>query len=262
MWEDRYAALLAEGERARLLAGVPEPLTYSYSTQALDIFPRYDVLHALQEAVEVFTPVDFGSLDKARELLAAAATSVEKARSPVLTGPLEQRAMNEERELFADYVRQVSDGQLASVEPLPFRRTLRSEESARLKAVLHQRWGIQGYWYPVDRPLDGEPPPPHALAFDAQPFFADDLQRRLRSALAGLSVSRLWELREPEASDHELDLELLEPVYTGAEGFWTDDSFDWLIYASHEQSVTIVGERLLPALQQEWSAWRTYLYER
>jgi hypothetical protein len=259
-WEDRYVELLADEERARVQAGVPKPIVYSYSPEALETFPRYNILRAIQDAVEVFTPADFNSLDEARELLAAAAASVESKLMPSPAGPIEECAMKEERGLFADYVREVSDERLASVEPLPFRRTLRAEESARLWAELERRWGIKGYWYPLDRAPDAEPPP-DAVAFAAEPFFDDDLQRRLRSVLGGFGVSHLWELREPgPESDHELELELLEPVYTGSEGFWADDSFEWLVYASHELSVTIVGAKLLPALQETWPSWARHLY--
>lgn len=61
----------------------------------------------------------------------------------------------------------------------------------------------------------------------------------------------MLELREWVDTTHrnkEIELPELRPSYTGAEGFWTDRTFDWLVYASHESSVTIAGKRLLPAL--------------
>lgn len=74
-------------------------------------------------------------------------------------------------------------------------------------------------------------------------------------------MSRLWELRELDTdADCELDLEIFEPAYTGAEGFWTDRSFDWLIYASHEGSLTVAGRQLLPAFQQAFPQWREWIY--
>lgn len=75
-------------------------------------------------------------------------------------------------------------------------------------------------------------------------------------------MSRVWELRELETdTNKEIDLALLEPVYTGAEGYWTDASLDWLVYASHESSVTVAGERLLPELRRRWPDWRRHLYD-
>jgi hypothetical protein len=120
-------------------------------------------------------------------------------------------------------------------------------------------------WYPHDR-FASEEPPPHARAFNEDPFLDDELQGRLREVLAALGVSRLWELRAGggDDKDYELDLALLEPVsgYLDLdERFWTDASFEWLIYASHEETVTIVGADLLSGLQAAWPAWRSFVPE-
>ncbi|PWK84672.1 hypothetical protein C8D88_108288 [Lentzea atacamensis] len=49
-----------------------------------------------------------------------------------------------------------------------------------------------------------------------------------------------------------LDLDLFEPVYTGAEGVWTDDTLDWIAYASHESSVAFAGT-LADRLRATWT---------
>jgi hypothetical protein len=260
-WENRYTELQAEEERARRREGVPEPTTYTYSPEALAAFPRYHVLHAIEAAVEAFTPADFGSLEEAREFLAAAGAGAESIFTRPPTGEVEQRAMDEERELFGRYVRGLSSDELANIEPLPFRRTLATEESTRLWAELERRWGVKGYWYPLDRAPDAERPL-HTEAFNSDPFFDAQPQQYLRDALAELGVSRLWELRELDTdADKEIELEQLEPRYTGSEGYWTDDAFEWLVYASHEDSVTVAGERLLPALQRRWPDWAKHGYD-
>lgn len=260
MWERRYADLRIDEQRTRRRDGVPEPMTYTYSPEALAMFPRYHVLHAIETAVEEFTPTDFASLQEARELLAAAGASAENifTRSP--TGEIEQRAMHEERELFRRYLQELTNDELARVEPLPFRRTLTTEESTSLRAELERRWGVTGNWYPLDRPPDAEPPP-HTEAFNSDPFFDAELQQHLRDALGELGISRLLELRELDTdTNKEFELAQLTPLYTGAEGFWTDKTFDWLVYASHEGSVTIAGTPLLQALQRRWPDWSQHRY--
>jgi hypothetical protein len=260
MWSTRYADLQAHEAKERRRRGIPEPTTYTYSSEALATFPRYNVLDAIQAAVEAFTPADFASLAEARELLAAAGESAESVMTRPPQGEIERQAMDEERTLFLEYVRGLSEDELAHIDPLPFRRTLTAEESRRLWSELEARWGVEGYWYPLDRP-DSAQPPQDAVALGADPFFDVEVQARLRDVLAGLGVSRMWELRELDTdADGEIDLELFEPVYTGAEGFWTDGSLDWLIYASHERSVTVAGARLLPAFQQAVPQWREWIY--
>ena len=259
-WGQRYSDLLADEDRARRRKGLPEPTTYNYSQEALATFPRYQVLDAIHAAVEALTPSDLGSLDEAREVLAATGASAESIFTRPPNGEAEQRAMNEEREQFAQYIRGLSNEELAEVDALPYRRTLTQAESTRAWKELNERWGVDGYWYPLDRPPDADPPP-HTQAFTAEPFFEQDLQEHLRAALADLGVSRAWELRELDTdTNKEIELAVLEPVYTGAEGYWMDVSLAWLVYASHENSVTVAGERLLPELLRRWPDWRQHVY--
>ena len=259
-WSARYDELLAAKEQGRRHSGLLEPIELAYTDEELATFPRYQVLHAIQAEIEAFVPSDFASLEEARELLAEAGLSAESLFTRPPTGEIEREAMAGERRLFAAYVREFPEEKLSTVETLSYRRTLTEDERRRILTQLRQRWGVDGYWYPLDRPL-GDDPPPFAHAFDAEPFFDPGLQRVLRDVVGALGVTRLWEVRELESErDNELELSLFDPVYNGSEGFWTARSFDWLVYASHESSVTIAGAELLPALQRAWPAWSEFSY--
>jgi hypothetical protein len=63
----------------------------------------------------------------------------------------------------------------------------------------------------------------------------------LQSLLKVHGITHLYELREPGGFDYEMDLELFEPYSNGDEGFWTSENIDWLVYASHERSLTVAG---------------------
>jgi hypothetical protein len=54
--------------------------------------------------------------------------------------------------------------------------------------------------------------------------------------------------------DYELELSVFEPSYNGNEGYWCDETFEWIIYSSHESSITI-GGWLLPVVKNIWSHW-------
>jgi hypothetical protein len=71
-------------------------------------------------------------------------------------------------------------------------------------------------------------------------------------------VSRLYELGE---SEEEIEVSQLNPYGAVYEEFCTDASFDWVIYSSHESSITVAGEQLLPAFQEAWPEWRRHLYD-
>jgi len=156
---------------------------------------------------------------------------------------------------FADYVLTASIDELTQIEPLPFQRTLTEAQTAEVFDALRARWGIAGfYWYPLDREETAKPPP-HAMAFDAEPFGEEHVLELLRTALAGLDAVRVLQLCEPPEPDRELALEWLESVYEGSESIVTDASCSWVVYASHESSVTVAGEQILPALQEAWPEW-------
>ena len=217
---------------------------------------RQDFLRKLLRALEVFTSADLGTFDDACELLVGLGQNVWYADSAPgqfssMPGPI-----REEQELFSRRLRGLSREELAGIEPLPFVRTLTASESVALWEELEQRWGVQGYWYPLDRPPEA-PPPPDAVAFNAAPFTDDELRERLQGVLARLGVARIFELDGDMNLGWEIAIEGLAPV--GGEMFWLDASDQWLIYASHEGSVTVAGRELLAALKEAWPEWDDHL---
>lgn len=242
-WTARYA------ETARLTSG-------RYSLEALDTFPRYNVLAAILEEVERWRPEDFTSLEAARELLAEAGRT---AASPFTRNPLgevDARAMADERRRFVEFIRTVSGDVLANVGELPYRRVLLEREERELRDQLRSRWGVEGgYWYPLAKAGRAD-----LVAYDAPAFHRALGGAGLQRMLAGWGVERVWELREHGAS-YELELRELDPHYTGGEGFWTGPGMEWLLYASHEQSITVAGTRLLAAVRETWPAAEQHVWQ-
>jgi hypothetical protein len=135
----------------------------------------------------------------------------------------------------------------------PYKRTLPSEEVAAARKLLSEKWGItSGYWYPLSdttHPLMAHFPlvavalskhewlPPELAIHDEQA-----LDLKIRSFLDRRGVKRVFELWE-DGQSYFLDLALAEFRYgTGMEGYWFDEANDWVIYCSHEGSVTLAGE--------------------
>jgi hypothetical protein len=256
-WRDRYADLLARQEAQ---SGDFDPLAggdYTYSKEALATFPRYNVLDAILDAIEDFVPEDFGSAAEARESLIMVARHAQSMFTEPPNDPVSERAMREEREAFIDFLSRLSPAEVDSADRLPFRRRLSPEEFRDMTLHLRARWGVtSNYWYPLDR-ADDVDAPPDTFAFASEPFFDDELQARLRGVLERHGVKRVFEMRE-YGSSYEVDLDWFFPIYNGAEGYWTDRSFDWLVYASHESSVTIAGRHLLAEVRREWPDWREH----
>jgi len=138
---------------------------------------------------------------------------------------------------------------------LPYTRVLPPEEAQKIWGSVELVWGLRRreYWYPIAG--TGRP---DIEAFQAPPLLRTLTPERLASFMAERDVTRVWELRE-YGSVYELDASTLEPKYNGEEGFWTSVTLDWIIYASHESSIT-VGGWLLEELKRVWPECQRYIW--
>lgn len=246
-WAERYAEIVRRG-RDRKRDG------YHYTPMALATFPRYNVLNAIRVELERIDPGELRDFEaaKTRVLRAGEMANDDFTRKPI--AEIDQRASAEERAAFCGYVRGLSPADLGAVEPLPFRRVLAADESEVVWARLRERWQVsEHYWYPLaDCTLPG------VAAFDAAAFSEGAPPDRLQGILERRGVWRVWEMRE-YGPEYELGVSLFDPHYNGAEGYWSSGSLDWIVYASHESSVT-VGGWLLEEVQALWPAWQAHLW--
>jgi hypothetical protein len=221
---------------------------YHYTREARRTFPRYNVVAAILEAVERIDPESLSTVDDARDRLLAAASG-DNAFTTAVDDNIQRAAILEEREAFTRFLAGVSDLDLSLVASLPYRRVLSAAESDRMWGDIRRRWKIEdGYWYPVSpSSVTG------LIAIDAEAFRAAMPAPVLQKALQDRGLTRVWELREYGPS-YQCDLSLFDPVYTGAEGYWSSAELDWIIYASHESSITI-GGWLADSVKTSWPNW-------
>jgi hypothetical protein len=242
---ERYAALPNQG-RARD--------GYRYSVEAKRRYPRYNVVAAMLEEVERLDP---DHLPDPGPLAAALVDAAETARSPLTEPPMsrvEAEAMDSERRRFSATVHTWMSTTELAVDPLPYRRVLRPEESSEWRRRLESRWGLRALsWYPM---LD-DPVPEQVLVLREVSMWDGPGVGSVREVLHGMGRVRAVELREYGAG-YVLDVDLLSPRYTGAEGVWTDDTLDWIAFASHEGTIAF-GGTLAAMLPESWphlDEWR------
>jgi hypothetical protein len=135
-------------------------------------------------------------------------------------------------------------------------RQIRGLDREQLWQRLADTWAVGAvYWYPL-----AEVPRRDVLAFQA-PHFEQALVagERLHAILAARGVERAFELREG-GSAYEIRLSDLDPAYTGDEGFWCSDAMDWVLYASHENSLAVGGEWLIAGVKSAWPEWKRYVW--
>lgn len=143
------------------------------------------------------------------------------------------------------------------MENLQDRRVLSHEESKEVWKQLQKRWDVDGnYWYPLRNNMAFS----DVIAFEAEWFYFQIPLDMLHGIFKTHGITRIWEAREGGAI-YEMDYELLEPYYDGEEGYWTSEDMDWLLYVSHESSLTVAGGWLVSAIKATWPHWQQHLWD-
>jgi hypothetical protein len=226
---------------------------WSYSAKELDTFPRYNMLNAILVAVETIDAESLDDFSAAKSLVlnAGGAADDDFTRNPL--GDIDAAAQSDEREKFCDFVSSLTELDVWNYEELPYRRVLSPPESVRVWSALGSRWGIPAHscWYPLS-----EASVPGVVAFRAGDFDESVPAPALKRKLRAVGIERVWELRQ-HGPEYEEDVELFNPSYNGAEGVWTSPGHEWVLYVSHESSVTVAGT-LLSEIKRMWSKWEQH----
>ena len=244
-WMEIYQELNASGQNFSIEGG--------YTKEALATFPRYNVLNAILTEIERHQPTDFSDFGEAKDFFVLVAKDAQSIFTKPSNGEVQLRVMNEEREQLSQYIFQLTEKDLSEIESLFYRRVLSETESNNIYAKLKTIWNVNDYWYPLTtwKRKDVE-------AFQDSYFEKEFSYEKLKEILRNHNVTKLWELRE-DGIDYEIELNILEPYYNGNEGFWCNADFDWLIYASHESSITFAGS-ILSEIKNSWTNWRERIW--
>lgn len=217
------------------------------SAEARNLFPRYLAQAAILETLERLEPSEVPAPPVGADYLIPLVLAAENDATRHLEGDVERRAINEEREASAAYLRSVSDHALRAVDPLPYRRVLKRQEAEDIWGRIKRAWGIdRWYWFPL-----AETAHDRVVAFQAPYFERDGMPEAIGRALTRRGIQRVWQIREHGPS-YELGIDALDLVYDGAEAFWSSSELDWVVYASHEGSITVGGDWLLEIVQTAW----------
>ncbi|MFL5703901.1 MAG: hypothetical protein ACJ8AG_13855 [Ktedonobacteraceae bacterium] len=205
--------------------------------------------------MERFMPEAFSS----PEALRARLIDIVRGARRVSEDPDEEREENQERAFFQTYLEVLSKDALRAIAPLPSRRVLQEREVARIWQRIEPRWGITAnmHWYPLhDVAL-----PPHVVALQEEWFAYALPPDVVREVLLQNGIQRVWELVEDNyPNQYEIDVAFLVPWSSGLEHCWISEEMDWLIYTSHEHSITLCGEWLLKSEERMWPEWKEHIY--
>jgi len=234
---------------------------WDYSEEAYRIFPHYRVDKAIPVEVEKLTPDSSATVDELRSQLLRSGEIATARLHEELQKEKARKALHEEAEDYRAYIQALAVTDLADIDALPYRRVLREEETKQLRNQLKLSWGIEhDSWFP----LREGPIPANVMTFHTDYFKKMEGLRVLREALALRGIERIFQLHEfnlKDEPDYEIEVSLFEPAYGGGgEQYSTTALADWVVYASHESSITICGQWLVRFLAERWPEWSQHTY--
>jgi hypothetical protein len=134
-------------------------------------------------------------------------------------------------------------------------RQLSAKESEAVRSGLRQTWAWEGgYWYP----LQGDSPR-HSLALNEERWAKLAPDDRIRALLAQHEPGVCYRIREHDP-DEETTVAELDSVYGWSEQFLVPASLEWVVYWSHEGTLTLAGRSLVAWIRDqvpdlETAAW-------
>lgn len=140
---------------------------------------------------------------------------------------------------------------------IPYLRHLTGEEAECMAARFREKWDYvpQNYWYP----MDGQKIREDRLFLSAD--YVEDYWEALEKLL-GLPGTHVFCLNESNYPGGPACMEMVELIgYGGLENACCDRGFSWIVYFSHENTVTFAGSilpqvrRLLAAEREHWNRW-------
>lgn len=239
---DRHAHWTAR--YAELTRGREHRVPYTYADRDRATFPRYQVLTAILLEIERLIPQE-SSVVELRDLLVCAAHTAETAFTKPPDAAISAKAMEEEREAFCAFVQTQDEDLLWRVAPLPYRHVLSAAAASVVGAELLRVWGARGYWYPLERTRRTD-----VRAFRRDAFEADQADAKVAALIDALPARRLWQIGETGLT-FEIEPASLDLLGAEEETFWISADLDWIVYVSHESSVTVGGVLVDPLL----AAW-------
>lgn len=107
------------------------------------------------------------------------------------------------------------------------------------------------YWYPLQSIKDDIP----VVAFDLEEIYEDDKINQIETVLSRLSIDSATAIQNQDFNTETKTVSLKALLYESdadgynfpwyVESYYYDDSKQWMIYTSHEFTITFAGEKMV-----------------
>lgn len=166
------------------------------------------------------------------------------------------KMVDEIRNNFIEFIKVLDANELSEISPIPYERRLTIKESKRLEISLKEKFDFGSwkdenyYWEPLSKTQNNLP----------TIYFKDNLidserTKKLIDLIKKISGDRIY-LTTDENLCYEVEVSSLN--FDWIESAYCDLKTNWLIYVSHEGTITFEGEDLKKGIEKQLPEIMTY----
>jgi len=216
-------------------------IPYTYSDNDYNLFPRYNTLDAILKGIETIVGSSFPSEDLCKLEIKKLGQDSNTIFTTGKLNKIEIIAIQDERQKFSKFIDNLKITQIENVEPLPYKRRLKEAETKEIRKGLKEHWNFDGgYWEPL---ISCSPKP--FIFFDKTNLDEADFVK-IKMIISTI-CTRIYEVNE-DGYDYEIDNSVFEPDCY--ETIFTNNKYDWIIYGSHERTISFGGIWLLTEIEK------------
>ena len=144
------------------------------------------------------------------------------------------------------------------------KRKVSEEERAHFIKNLEQKWDIEikkHYWYPLYSCKRKDVVAINEL--DVEDTNDEKKVQIIIECILALGDLKIYNMNEFENAIYEIDTAAIEPFYSvdgNGEHIWFSDKMNWVIYVSHNGTITFGGKSLINRIKEKWQNWESHLY--
>lgn len=167
------------------------------------------------------------------------------------------KMVNTIRTQFINFVSDLNVNELSETSTLSFERRLKEEESKRIENDLKNKFDfgswkdVNHYWEPLCETQNNT----QTIYFDIDLFKTEYVQV-IVDILKSISGDKIYLITDVDIN-YEIETSSLsfhdprESISCELESAYCDHETDWLIYISHESTITFSGEKLITRIENE-----------
>lgn len=202
-----------------------------------------NMILGLKNGIDYFVGQSIGDVERIKDEIIFICLQEFELQTKVYNKPGHLKKIETIKSEFESFVRNLTPTAITEITPMPFERRINSEETDRLNKSLKEKFDFDVwksnnyYWEPLAKTENTVP-----LIYFKHDLFKTKEVESIRAIVSSISGNRIYLLTE-EKLNYEVETSTLD--FDWMEAAYCDFKTNWLIYISHEGTITFSGQPLI-----------------